>query len=181
MWMAQPQHPSNSPYLSPAFMVPKADHTILPRWVNDYRWINVNTITNSYPLPQINDMLADCVKGKIWGKINMTNSFFQTRMHPDNIKYTMVMTPHGTFEWTIMPMGLKNAPSTHQWWMNDVLQGLIWRICHCYMDNIIIWSKTIEEHQRNIKSVMEALRKAELVDWPQSRLQTFWTWFRHES
>ena len=113
--------PSNSPYLSPAFMVPKADRTMLPRWVNDYRRINVNTVTNSYPLPRINDILADCVKGKIWGKIDMTNSFFQTRMHPDDIKYTVVMTPCGAFEWTVMPMGFKNAPSTHQRRMNDAL------------------------------------------------------------
>jgi hypothetical protein len=85
--------PSNSPYLSPAFIVPKADEAVLPRWVNDYQKINANTVTDTYPLPRIDDILADCAKGKIWGKIDMTNSFFQTRMHPDNIQYTAVMTP----------------------------------------------------------------------------------------
>lgn len=108
------QEESNSPYLSPALMVPKADWTVLPRWINNYQWINVNTVTNTYPLPQINDILAECSKGKIWGKINMSNSFCQTQMHPDDIKYTVIMTPCGAFEWTVMPMGFKNALYTHQ-------------------------------------------------------------------
>ena len=116
---------SNSPYLSPAFMVLKANRTVLPRWVNDYHHINTNTVTDSYPLPCINDILADCTKGRILGQLDMTNSLFQTWMHPDNIKYTAVMTPRGAFEWTVMPMGFKNALSTHQWWMNNVLRGLI--------------------------------------------------------
>jgi hypothetical protein len=70
--------PSTSPYASPAFIVPKADPTVLPRWVNDYQKINANTVSDKYPLPRVDDILADCAKGKIWGKIDMTNSFFQT-------------------------------------------------------------------------------------------------------
>ena len=100
---------------------PQVYRTVLPRWVNDYRHINANTVTDSYPLPQIDDILADCTKGRIWGKIDMTNSFFQTHMHPDHIKYMAVMKPRSAFEWTVMPMGFKNAPSTHQRWMNDAL------------------------------------------------------------
>ena len=70
--------PSSSPYASPAFIIPKANPTYLPWWVNDYRQLNSNTIPDSHPLPRIDDILADCAKGKIWGKIDMTNSFFQT-------------------------------------------------------------------------------------------------------
>ena len=158
--------PSNSTYLSLAFMVPKADRTVLPRWVNDYCHINANTVADSYPLPHIDDILADCTKGRIFGKLDMTNSFFPTWMHPDDIKYTVVMTPRGTFEWTVMPMGFKNTPSTHQWWMNDAWRCLIRKICHCYMDNIIIWLQNIQEHKHNIKTVMGALREAELLFSP---------------
>lgn len=64
-------------------------------------------------LPQINDILADCAKGKIWGKLDMTNLFFQIRVHPDNVKYTAVTTPFGLFKWTVMLQGYWNAPSTH--------------------------------------------------------------------
>ena len=93
----------------------------------------------------------------------MMNSFFQTHMHPKDIKYTAIMTPRGAFEWTVMPMGFKNTPSTHQCCMNDALRGLIRKICHCYMDDIIIWSQTTEEHKHNIHTVMEALRNTELL------------------
>ena len=79
-------------------------------------------------------------------------------MHLDNIKYSVVMTPRGIFEWTVMPMGFKDTPSTHQQQMNDALRGLIGKICHCYMDNIIIWWQSIEEHRYNIKMVMKMLR-----------------------
>src|SRR5258705_7646272 len=63
--------PSNFPYASPAFLIPKADPTATPRWVNDYRQLNANTITDSFPLPRIDDILNDCAKGKIWAKIDM--------------------------------------------------------------------------------------------------------------
>ena len=139
---------------------------MLPRWVNDYRKINANTVTDTYPLPRIDDILADCAKGKIWGKIDMTNSFFQTRMHPDDIQYTAVMTPHGAFEWLVMPMGFKNSPPTHQRRMNQALRHLIGKICHVYLDDIIIWSQTLEEHQRNVETVLLALRNAHLLCSP---------------
>jgi hypothetical protein len=70
--------PSNSSHASPAFMVPKSDITVLPRWVNDYRMLNANTVLDAHLLPRVDDILADCAKGKIWSKLDMTNSFFQT-------------------------------------------------------------------------------------------------------
>ena len=70
--------PSNSEHASPAFLVLKSDITMLPRWVNDYRILNANTILDAHPLPRVDDILADCAKGKIWSKLDMTNSFFQT-------------------------------------------------------------------------------------------------------
>lgn len=70
--------PSNSAHASLAFLVPKADNLVLPCWVNDYRVLNANTVTDSHPLPRVDDILNDCAKGKIWSKLNMTNSFFQT-------------------------------------------------------------------------------------------------------
>ena len=98
--------PSSSPYASPLFIILKADPTVLPQWVNDYRHLNRLTVPDNYPLPQINNILVDCAKGKIWGKIDMMNSFFQTLVHLDNIKYTAMLTPFGLWEWVIMPMVL---------------------------------------------------------------------------
>ena len=159
--------PSSSEHASPSFCVPKykdgvPDLTVPPRWVNDYRELNSNTIRDNFPLPRVDDILGDCARGKIFGKMDMTNSFFQTRVHPDDIHLTAVRTPWGLYEWTVMPMGGCNAPSTHQRRMTDALRELIGKICHVYLDDIIIWSQTVEEHTVNVAKVLDALRKANL-------------------
>ena len=99
-------HPSNSEHASPAFLVPKSDPTVLPRWVNNYWMLNANTVLDVHPLPHVDDILADCTKGKIWSKLDMTNSFFQTHVHRDDVHLTTVTTPLGFYEWLAMPMGL---------------------------------------------------------------------------
>lgn len=67
--------PSSSPHVSPAFLIPKANPLVLPRWVNDYRILNSNTVMDSYPLPRIDGILADCGRGKVFSKMDMTNPF----------------------------------------------------------------------------------------------------------
>jgi hypothetical protein len=94
--------PSSSSFASPSFIVPKKDPNALPRWVCDYRQLNANTIPDNYPLPRIDEILADCGKGKIWSTIDMTDSFFQTRIHPDNIHKIAITTPLGSYEWCVM-------------------------------------------------------------------------------
>lgn len=158
--------PSDSPYASPCFLIPKADPTAAPRWVNDYRILNDNTVPDRHPLPTINEILSDCAKGKIFGKLDMTNSFFQTRVHPDDVPYTAVTTPFGLYEWLVMPQGCRNAPATHQRRMVSALRHLIGNICHVYIDDIIIWSQTMEEHERNVEAVLLALRSHSLYASP---------------
>jgi hypothetical protein len=99
-------HPSSSSHASPAFIIPKSNPSVLPCWVNYYCALNVNTVPDAHPLPRVDDILADCAKGKIWSKLDMTNSFFQTHVHPDDIHLTVVSTPWGLYEWLAMPMGL---------------------------------------------------------------------------
>lgn len=89
----------------------------------------------------------------------MTDSFFHTKMHPDSIPLTAVSTPFGLYEWTVMPQGMKNSPSIHQRWVNDVLHEFIGKICHIYLDDIIIWSQSLEEHQEHVCQIIDALRK----------------------
>jgi len=106
--------PSSSPCALPSFIISKSNPDILPWWVNDYCQLNDNTVTDSHPLPHIDDILNNCAKGKFWGTIDMTNSFFQTRMHLDHIHLTAVTMLLGLYKWLVMPMGLKNAPAIHQ-------------------------------------------------------------------
>ncbi len=150
--------PSSSPYASPAFLIPKPDSTVLPRWVNNYCQLNVNIVTDQYPLHRIDDILADTGLGKIWSKLDMMDSFFHTKMHPDSIPLTTVNMPFGLYEWTVMPQGMKNSPSVHQCRVNEALQQYIGVFCHIYLDDIIIWSQSLEEHQEHVQLIMNALR-----------------------
>jgi hypothetical protein len=143
-------------------LIPKADRTELPRWVNDYRMLNGNTVTDSHPLLRVDDILADCVKGKIWSKLDMTNSFFQTKMNPRDVHLTAVTTPLGLYEWLVMPMGLRNTPSIHQRRVIAALRPYIGKICHVYLDDIVVWSSMVEEHTKHLRIVMKALQDASL-------------------
>jgi hypothetical protein len=80
-------------------------------------------------------------------------------MHPDSIKYTAVNTPLGLYEWLVMPQGLRNAMSVQQHHVTAALRSLIGKICHVYLDDIIIWSQDVEEHEKHIREVFETLRK----------------------
>jgi len=155
-------HPSSSPCASPAFIVPKANPNVLPHWVNDYHQLNENTVTDSHPLACIDDILNDCMKGKIWATIDMTNSFFQTWMHPDHIPLTVVTTPLGCYEWLIMPMGLKNVLAIHQRCVTLALRQYIGKICHIYLDDTVIWSNSIGQHGQNVRIILQALCDAHL-------------------
>ena len=154
--------PSSSAFASPSFIIPKADKTALPRWVCDYRQLNENTVPDNFTLPRVDDILADCAKGKIWATIDMTDSFFQTRMHPDDIHKTAVTTPFGNYEWCVMPMGFRNSPAIHQRRVTNALRKYIGKICHVYLDDIVVWSDSIDDHIKNVNTIMEALRAAKL-------------------
>src|SRR6202522_3846523 len=154
--------PSSSPHASPAFIVPKSDPTALPRWVNDYRQLNANTVVDSHPIPCADDILNDCAKGNFFRTIDMMNSFFQTKMHPDHIHLTAVSPPFSFYEWLVMPMGLRNAPSIHQRRVTHALRDLLGRICHIYLDDIIVWSKDMKTQIIYTHEVFSALQKANL-------------------
>ena len=154
--------PSSSQFASPCFIIPKADPTVLPRWVNDFRELNAITVVDSHPLPRTDDILNDCAKGRVWSTIDMTNSFFQTLMHPDDVHLTAVNTPFGLYEWLVMPMGLRNSPAIHQRRVTAALQSRLGKICHIYLDDIIIWSNSIEQHIEDVRAILSDLRAARL-------------------
>ncbi|SGY26729.1 BQ5605_C018g08764 [Microbotryum silenes-dioicae] len=122
-------------FIGVSFIIPKkgsnVDPTIALQWVNDYHHLNWHTTKDRTPLPLADDILSTCSKAQFWAKIDMTNSFFQTKMAEEDIAKTAVATHWGLYKWTVMPMGLCNAPATpgHQRRVNDALHGLIGTIC----------------------------------------------------
>ena len=153
---------SSSHFASPSFVVPKSDPTALPRWVCDYRQLNENTIPDKYQMPNIEDILADCGKGKIWCTIDMTDSFYQTRMHPKDIHKTAVSTPFGTYEWRVMPQGFRNSPAIHQRRVENALREHNGKICRIYLDDCCMWATDVADAASKIRKIFSSLRKAGL-------------------
>ncbi|SCV74548.1 BQ2448_7577 [Microbotryum intermedium] len=162
--------PSSSEYSLPAFIIPKKgmdmDPSIMPRWVNDYRILNAATVPDHTPLPLPDEILSVSARVHFLSKMDMTNSFFQTKMAKEDIPKTAVATPWGLFEWVVMPMGLSNAPAMHQCHVNEALLNLISKSCFVYLNNITIFSNTIEEHQTHVREVLKALHWADLYCSP---------------
>lgn len=150
-------HPSSSQYTSPTFIIPKSDPAVSPQLVNDYRKLDSNTVPDNRPFQRIDDILVDCARGKFWAKIDIANSFFQTRIHPDDVRFAAITAPFGLYERLVMQMGCRNAPATHQRRMCAALRPFRpfnGKICHVYLDEVIIWWNSFAEHLRNIEKIL---------------------------
>lgn len=157
--------PSHSPWSSPIWVVPKkADASGVQKWrtVIDYRKLNDKTIDDKYPIPHITDLLDKLGRCMYFTTLDLTSGFHQIEMHPDDIEKTAFNTENGHYEFLRMPFGLKNAPSTFQRVMDDVLRGLQNEICLVYLDDIIIFSTSFQEHLERLRLVFNRLRDANL-------------------
>lgn len=157
--------PSYSPWSSPIWIVPKKqDSSGKQKWrlVIDYRKLNENTIDDRYPIPNINDILDKLGKCNYFSTIDLASGFHQIEINKNDIPKTAFSVENGHYEFLRMPFGLKNAPSTFQRVMDNVLHDLQGNICLVYMDDIIIYSTSLQEHINHIKLVFERLRNANL-------------------
>ena len=143
--------PSGSPWSSPIVMVRKKDGSI--RFCVDYRKLNSVTRKNAYPLPRIDDCL-DTLNGSAWYcTLDLESGYWQIAMDPESIEKTAFITASGLYHFKVMPFGLCNAPATFQEMMNKMLRGLIGTKCLVYLDDIIIFGKTLEETIEGLRSV----------------------------
>lgn len=157
--------PSYSPWSSPVWIVPKkSDASGKKKWrlVIDYRKLNDKTISDRYPLPNINDILDKLGKSMYFSTLDLASGFHQIEMDPQDIPKTAFTVEGGHYEYVRMPFGLKNAPSTFQRVMDNVLKELQGTICLVYLDDIIIFSTSLQEHIENLKKVFHKLRTANL-------------------
>lgn len=152
--------PSSSPWASPVVLVKKKDGTI--RFCVDYRRLNRITKKDVYPMPRIDDAL-DCLQGaEYFSTMDLHSGYWQVPMAEDDKQKTAFSTPDGLFEFNVMPFGLCNAPATFERLMDNVLRGLKWKICLCYLDDVVIFSRTFEEHLSRINTVLNCVANAGL-------------------
>ena len=147
--------PSASPWASPVIFVRKKDHSL--RMCVDYRALNKVTKADSYPLPRIDDNLDALGKSKCFSLVDLESGFHQISMEKSSVEKTAFTTRYGSYEYLVMPFGLRNAPSTFQRVMNKVLEGLVDRICVVYLDDILVYSESQEEHRKHLRMILERL------------------------
>lgn len=151
---------SKSPAGYPLFFVPKKGGKLRP--VIDYRQLNEVTVKNRYPLPLIGEMM-DRTRGAYWfTKMDLRGAYNLVRMKEGEEWKTAFRTKYGLYEYLVMPFGLTNAPATFQAFINNVLRDYLDDFVVVYLDDILIFSKTLEEHRKHVHAVLEKLEKADL-------------------
>ncbi|KAD3336884.1 hypothetical protein E3N88_32403 [Mikania micrantha] len=149
--------PSHSPWGAPVLFVKKKDGSF--RMCIDYRELNKLTIKNRYPLPRIDDLFDQLQGLAMFSKIDLRSGYHQLRVHDDVIPKTTFRTRYGHYEFLVMPFGLTNAPAVFMDLMNRVCRPYLDKFVIVFIDDILIYSKTKEEHEKHLKLVLEILRE----------------------
>ncbi|GJS88946.1 putative reverse transcriptase domain-containing protein [Tanacetum coccineum] len=152
--------PSHSPWGAPVLFVKKKDGAM--RMCIDYRELNKLTIKNRYPLPRIDDLFDQLQGACCFSKIDLRSGYHQLRVREEDIPKTAFRTRYGHFEFTVMPFGMTNAPAIFMDLMNRVCKPYLDKFVIVFIDDILIYSKSEEEHEVHLKTILDLLKKEKL-------------------
>ena len=152
--------PSCSPWSSPVVIVPKKDGSL--RFCIDFRRLNAITKKDKYPIPRIDDTLDLLGSAKVMSSLDLQSGYWQIEMDPNDAEKTSFSSFMGQFSWRVMPFGLSNAPATFQRCMEQILRPVLRRFAVVYIDDILIYSRNMEEHLDHLEQIFTLLREAGL-------------------
>ncbi|GJU31577.1 putative reverse transcriptase domain-containing protein [Tanacetum coccineum] len=152
--------PPHSPWGAPVLFVKKKDGSL--HMCINYRELNKLTVENQYPLPRIDDLFDQLQGSRFFSKIDLRSGYHQLRVHEDDIPKMAFRTRYGHFKFTVMPFGLTNAPAVFIDLVNRVCKPYLDKFVIVFIDDILIYSKTKEDHEVQLGLVLELLRKEKL-------------------
>ncbi|KAL0401378.1 UNVERIFIED_CONTAM: Retrovirus-related Pol polyprotein from transposon [Sesamum latifolium] len=152
--------PAKSPYGTPVLFQKKADGSL--RMCCDYRALNKITVKNKYPIPIVADCFDRLSQANYFTKIDLRSGYWQVRIKEGDEAKTIVVIRYEAFEFLVMPFGLTNAPATFSTMMNQVLHGFLDEFVVVYLNDIVIYSRTLAEHIEHLRQVLARLREYEL-------------------
>ena len=151
--------PCSSSWSSPCLLVPKSDNT--PRFCSDFRKVNNVTKPDSFPLPRMDDCVDQVGSAQFVSKFDLLKGYWQVPLSQRACEIAAFITPTGLYSYTVMPFGLRNAPATFQRLMNRVIGNL--QGCAVYLDDVVVYSDTWEEHLGRIRELFSRLAEARLT------------------
>jgi ribonuclease HI len=152
--------PSTSPWATLVLFVEKKDGT--KRLCIDYRALNEVTVKNKYPLPQIEDLFDQLRGASVFSKIDLRSGYHQLRIQSSDIPKTSFITKYGLYEFMVMSFGLTNAPTYFIYLMNSVFMDYLDKFVVVFIDDILIYSKNEQEHEKHLRKVLQRLRDYQL-------------------
>ena len=152
--------PSYSPWGAPILFVKKKDGTM--KMCIDYRELNKVTIKNKYPLPRIDDLFDQLQGATVFSKIDLRSGYHQLKVRKEDIPKTAFRTRDGHYEFLVMPFGLTNAPAAFMDLMNRVFKDFLDKFVVVFIDDILVYSKTEEEHEEHLRLTLQTLKEKQL-------------------
>ena len=150
--------PAKTEWAAPIVFAPKKDGSL--RFCVDYRRLNAETVRDSYPIPRMDECIDSLGDAQLFSTLDANSGYWQIEMAEEDKNKTAFTTHYGLFRYLRMPFGLKNAPATFQRAIDIILSTVKWQFALIYLDDVVVFSRTFDEHMAHLAIVLRLLKDA---------------------